>query len=121
MHDLLAKHAIRSDLTPDEAAAIFWVLTDPALFHQLVVKAGWPRDRFRDWLYEAFQTQILAPATTRPAAADAAARPPTPAARRSHARHREHSSVSMVPPIALCGWLSSSAASASCDSACMIE
>ena len=43
VRDLLAKSAVRSDLTADEAAAIFWVLTDPALFHQLVVKAGWPR------------------------------------------------------------------------------
>ena len=61
VRDLLAKRAVRSDLTTDEAAAIFWVLTDPALYHQLVVEAGWARDRFRAWLYEAFQTQILAP------------------------------------------------------------
>ena len=61
VHDLLAKQAIRSDLTPEEAAAIFWILTDPALYHQLVVQAGWARDRFRAWLHEAFQTQILVP------------------------------------------------------------
>ena len=66
VHDLLAKSAIRPEVTPDEAAAIFWVLTDPALFHQLVVTAGWSRDRFREWLHEAFQTQILAPAAPRP-------------------------------------------------------
>jgi AcrR family transcriptional regulator len=53
--------ALRPDVTPDEAAAIFWVLIDPALYHQLVVGAGWTRDRFRDWLYEAFLTQILRP------------------------------------------------------------
>ena len=29
VRDLLAKRAVRSDLTNDEAAAIFWVLTDP--------------------------------------------------------------------------------------------
>lgn len=62
VHDLLAKDAIRSDLTPDEAAVVFWVLVDPALYHRFVVEAGWSRERFRDWLYEAFQTQILAPA-----------------------------------------------------------
>ena len=61
VRDLLAKRAVRSDLTNDEAAAIFWVLTDPALYHQLVVEAGWARDRFRAWLYETFQAQILAP------------------------------------------------------------
>ena len=121
VHDLLAKSAIRADLTPDEAAAIFWILTDPALFHQLVVTAGWSRDRFREWLLEAFQTQILAPATPRPS------RPPT---RRLDRWRRadvhmpgidRHSSVSMVPPIVRCGWLSSRAANASCDSACRIE
>ena len=59
--ELLAKDAIRSDLTPDEAAVVFWVLVDPVLYHRFVAEAGWSRDRFRDWLYEAFQTQILAP------------------------------------------------------------
>ena len=61
VHDLLAKDAVRPDINPDEAAAILWVLTDPALYHRLVVEAGWARDRFRAWLFEAFQTQILAP------------------------------------------------------------
>ena len=61
VRDLLAKGAIRSDLTPEEAATIFWVLIDPVLYHRFVVEAAWPRDRFRDWLLEAFQTQILAP------------------------------------------------------------
>ena len=65
VHDLLAKQAIRPDVTPEEAAAIFWVLTDPALYHQLVVEAGWARERFQNWLYEAFQTQILAPRPSR--------------------------------------------------------
>lgn len=59
--DLSRKRAIRAVLTADEAAAIFWVLVDPALYHRLVVDAGWTRDRFRDWLYEAFLTQILVP------------------------------------------------------------
>ena len=61
VHDLLAKNAIRPDITPEEAAAIFWVLTDPALYRQLVVGAGWNRNRFRAWLSEAFETQILVP------------------------------------------------------------
>ena len=61
VRDLLAKGAIRPELTPDEAAAIFWVLVDPALYHRFVVGAGWSKDRFRDWLSEAFLTQILVP------------------------------------------------------------
>ena len=61
VRDLLAKDAIRPDLTPDEAAVVFWVLVDPVLYHRFVVEAGWSRTRFRDWLLEAFQTQILAP------------------------------------------------------------
>lgn len=59
--ELRAKGAIREDLTDDEAAAIYWVLIDPELFHRLVVQAGWSRDRFREWLHEAFVTQILRP------------------------------------------------------------
>ena len=62
VRDLHAKNAIRSDITPDEAAVVFWVLVDPALYHRFVVEAGWSRERFRDWLHEAFQTQILAAA-----------------------------------------------------------
>jgi AcrR family transcriptional regulator len=62
--NLRAKGAIRSDLTPEEAATIFWVLIDPVLYHRFVVEAGWSRDRFRDWLYGAFQTQILTPPAT---------------------------------------------------------
>ena len=61
VRDLLGKSAIRPDLTPEEAATIFWVLIDPVLYHRFVVEAGWSHDRFRDWLYETFQTQILAP------------------------------------------------------------
>ncbi len=60
---LLGKGVLRPGLTPDEAAAIFWILIDPALYHKLVVVAGWPRDRFRDWLHESFLSQVLLPRT----------------------------------------------------------
>ena len=59
--DLRAKAAIRDDLTDEEAAALYWVLIDPELYHRLVVDAGWSRDRFRDWLFETFVSQILRP------------------------------------------------------------
>ena len=61
VHDLRAKGAIRDGLDDNEAAAVFWVLVDPELYHRMVVRAGWPRNRFRDWLYETFVTQVLAP------------------------------------------------------------
>ena len=103
--------AIRPEVTPDEAAAIFWVLTDPALFHQLVVTAGWSRDRFQDWLHEAFKTQILAPAATGAGGPPARRRCVFGRRRRRLDVHmpgiERHSSVSMVPPIDLCGWFSS--------------
>ena len=59
--DLRAKAAIRDDLTDEEAAALYWVLVDPELYHRLVVDAGWSRDRFRDWLCDTFVSQILRP------------------------------------------------------------
>src|SRR5512132_397281 len=59
--NLVAKGVLRPDLTPDEAAVIFWMLVDPSLYHRLVVDAGWSRDRFRDWLHETFVSQILLP------------------------------------------------------------
>jgi AcrR family transcriptional regulator len=59
--NLVAKGVLRPDLTPDEAAVIFWMLVDPSLYHRLVVDAGWSRDRFRDWLHETFVSQILVP------------------------------------------------------------
>lgn len=65
VRDLAGKGMIRADRTPEEAAAIFWVLVDPALYHRFVVGAGWSKERFRDWLQEAFLTQVLSP---RPAA-----------------------------------------------------
>ena len=60
--DLVAKGALRPDLTTEEAAAILWVLVHPALYHRLVVEAGWSRARFQDWLYEAFLGSAPGPA-----------------------------------------------------------
>jgi AcrR family transcriptional regulator len=58
---LAEKGVLRPNVTPEEAAAILWVLIDPALYHRLVIQAGWSPDRFRDWLYEVFLTQLLIP------------------------------------------------------------
>jgi hypothetical protein len=62
--NLLAKGVLRADVTADEAAVILWMLIDPALYHRLVVVAGWSRDRFRDWLFEALTSQLLIPKAT---------------------------------------------------------
>jgi AcrR family transcriptional regulator len=61
VRDLQAKGALRADVSPKEAAAIFWLLIDPELYHRLVVVQGWTRKRFRDWLYETFVSQLLTP------------------------------------------------------------
>jgi len=62
--NLVAKGVLRADVTADEAAVILWMLVDPALYHRLVVVAGWSRDRFRDWLFEALVSQLLVPKAT---------------------------------------------------------
>ena len=56
---LRGKGVIRPDVADEEAAAIFWVLVDPSVYHRFVVEAGWSPGRFTDWLEEAFLTQIL--------------------------------------------------------------
>ena len=61
---LLSKGVLRPEVTPDEAAAIFWMLTDPALYHRMVVEAGWTSERFSSWLYETITTQALIPRST---------------------------------------------------------
>ena len=71
---LIAKGVLRPELTPDEAAAIFWMLTDPALYHRMVVDVGWTAERFSSWLYETILTQALIPR-------DPAAPPRTPRSR----------------------------------------
>ena len=57
---LVAKGVLRADVTPEEAAAIFWVLVDPALYHRLVVQAGWSEKRFGAWMHEQF-IRLLVP------------------------------------------------------------
>lgn len=59
--NLAAKGVLRPDVTPEEAAAILWMLVDPALYHRLVTQTGWSPERFRDWLYETIVTQLLRP------------------------------------------------------------
>ncbi len=58
--DLLRKGAhLKAGLDPDRAADIVWVLNDPGLYHHLVVRREWSPTRFREWLTDALQRQLL--------------------------------------------------------------
>lgn len=57
--DIVARHALRSDIDPAVAADLVWVLNDPGLFHMLVQRARWTPDRFQAWLTEALRRELL--------------------------------------------------------------
>ena len=59
--DVLAKGALRPELTVEDAADILWVLNDAGLYHLLVQRRGWTRDKFQSWLSALMRTQLLAP------------------------------------------------------------
>jgi AcrR family transcriptional regulator len=60
VRDLMAKGGrLRHGLDPEAAADILWVLIDAGLFHLLVHRRGWTRDRFEAWLAESMQRQLL--------------------------------------------------------------
>ena len=61
---LIADGALRSDITPDEAADILSVLVMPSTYHQLVTLGGWTDARFSDWLGQTICTLLLEPAPT---------------------------------------------------------
>lgn len=59
--DLLAKGArLRPGLDPESAADLVWALNDPGLYHLLVLRRGWPPEKFQAWLAAALQSQVLA-------------------------------------------------------------
>ncbi len=58
---LAADGALRPGLGVKEAADLLWLLNDPALYDKLVRQCGWTEHRFREWLAETLQTQLLAP------------------------------------------------------------
>ena len=58
--DLLRKGArLKAGLDADGAADILWVLNDPGLYHHLVHRREWSPTRFRHWLSDALQRQLL--------------------------------------------------------------
>lgn len=50
---------IRKDLTRDEAIDVLWLLNSPAVFHQLVRRAGWTPPRYQDWLAKSLVNALL--------------------------------------------------------------
>ena len=59
--DLLRKGArLKTGLDAESAADIVWVLNDPGLYHHLVLRREWSPTRFRQWLTDALQQQLLA-------------------------------------------------------------
>jgi TetR/AcrR family transcriptional regulator, regulator of autoinduction and epiphytic fitness len=61
---LIAAGALRSDVTPDEAADILSLLVMPSIYHQFVTQGGWTDERFSDWLGQTICTLLLKPAPT---------------------------------------------------------
>ena len=58
--DLVAKGArLRHDLDPKVAADLVWVLNDPGLYGNLVLRRGWSPERFRAWLGETMRQLLL--------------------------------------------------------------
>jgi AcrR family transcriptional regulator len=52
---------IRDDLAPARVADALWTLTDPALYHALVLQKGWSEDDFRRWLTGQMHAAVLPP------------------------------------------------------------
>jgi prophage antirepressor-like protein len=52
---------LRADLETATATDVLWVLNDPAVYALLVMQRGWSTRRFRTWLSQAMQSQLLPP------------------------------------------------------------
>jgi len=59
---LVERDALLHGLDQQGASDILWVLNDPALYQLLVTQRRWTQRRFRSWLTQSMQTQLLEPA-----------------------------------------------------------
>ena len=57
----LTEGVLRPDRSPDEIADLWAMLVGPPLYYQLVVVAGWPPDRFAEWLADTMERLLLVP------------------------------------------------------------
>lgn len=58
--DTASKGPLRAGIDVEAAADVVWALNDPGLYHLLVRVRGWPIERFRDWVAESLQHELLA-------------------------------------------------------------
>jgi AcrR family transcriptional regulator len=56
---LVAVHALRDDLTADEATDLAWLAGDPALYDRLIRQRGWSMDRVGEWLGQYLVRSLL--------------------------------------------------------------
>lgn len=56
---------LRAGLTIGTATDLLWLLNDPANYSLLVAERRWPAARYRRWLTETMQTQLLPAQTTK--------------------------------------------------------
>jgi AcrR family transcriptional regulator len=61
---LAERGALRHGLDRRSASDILWVLNDPGLYQLLVTQRHWTQRRFRAWLTDSMQTQLLEPPAT---------------------------------------------------------
>ena len=50
---------LRSDLSPARAVTIFYTLTQPTIYQDLVVEEGWSAEEYEVWLAETLRQQLL--------------------------------------------------------------
>src|SRR6266581_2088324 len=50
---------LRSDLSPARAVTIFYTLTQPTIYQDLVVEEGWSAEEYEAWLAETLRQQLL--------------------------------------------------------------
>jgi TetR/AcrR family transcriptional regulator, regulator of autoinduction and epiphytic fitness len=58
---LRQQHALRADLTIEQAADRLWWYAGPWAYRGLVMTRGWSLDEFEDWLAETLYTQLMTP------------------------------------------------------------
>lgn len=51
--------ALRPGMSADEAGARYAALASPELYHLLVTELGWALERYRRWLVELLETDLL--------------------------------------------------------------
>lgn len=72
-HNLAAAGHLRHDITVEQAGEVMWMYSSPELYELLVVKRGWPPERYGTFIAEAMIAALLP--SEPPAARHAAKRP----------------------------------------------